>query len=228
MADIDRCESNRDEAFAVNVGVTEALVALCRETGARMVYVSTDTVFDGKKGRYRETDPPGPINYYAETKARAESSVSKTLSEAVIARLSLVVGFPVIGAGNSLLAKIVPEFEVGRQVGAPADEYRTPIDVITAGRALLELAGGSVAGCVHLAGNDRVSRFELLRRVAARMGYPTELVVARAAGNAPGRAPRPQDVSLDNARARAVLATPMVGIERGLDLILNARKGVFP
>lgn len=228
LADIDYCDAHRDEAEALNVGVTEQLARLCRETGARMVHLSTDTVFDGTKGNYRETDAPGPVNFYAETKVRAEQIVSATLPNAVIARLSLVVGFPVLGTGNSFLAKLVPALEAGHEVGAPDDEFRTPIDVITLGRALLELAGSRVPGIIHLAGNDWMSRFEIVQRIARRMGFPEGLVLPRSATGAPGRAPRPRDVSLYNAKARGTLRTRMLGFDAGLDVILDARKGLLP
>ena len=228
MADIDYCEAHREEAEDVNVGVTETLARVSDDLGAKLVFLSTDTVFDGTRGMYRETDPPGPVNFYAETKVRAEQVVMMQPAQAVVARLSLIVGLPVLGVGNSLLAKVVPALQAGREVGAPDDEIRTPIDVITLAKALLELAASDVAGYIHLAGNDRLTRFAMLRRIAERMGYSSDPVVARSARGKPGRAPRPADVSLCNEKARTVLATPMRGLDEGIDLILDAQKGIFP
>jgi len=226
IADIDYCENHPDIAELVNVDVTRSLVLFSRQVGARMVYISTDTVFDGKSGMYREEDPPRPVNVYAETKLRAENIVLGELEAAVVARLSLVVGMPILGSGNSFLARMLPALREGREVSVPAREMRTPIDVITVGRALLELAEGSYAGYIHLAGNDRLSRCSMVRRIAARLGCPETLVMPRESESLPGRAPRPHDVSLDNARARATLRTPMLGLDDALELILQAGKGV--
>lgn len=225
IADIDYCEANKEVAEQVNVGLTEELARLCRQGRARMVYLSTDTVFDGKRGLYREEDPPGPLNYYAETKVRAEKIVARETDDSVVARLSLVMGLPMLGRGNSFLSRMMSAFEEGREVGVPADEIRTPIDVITLGRALTELAGNDFKGRIHLAGNDRLSRLEMVQRIAERLGYPTNLVVAKDPSGIPGRAPRPRDVSLDNTKARAVLVTPMRGLDDGLELVLAAKKG---
>jgi len=225
LADIDYCEAHKDIAEEVNVNVTRELAHLCREGGAKMVFPSTDTVFDGKKGNYREDDPPGPLNFYAETKVRAENVVAGEAGNSVVVRVALVVGLPVLGSGNSFLSRMIPAFEAGREVGVPEEEVRSPIDVITLGRALLELAGNDFAGYLHLAGNDRLSRFAMARRIAERWGYPRELVVAKSAAAIPGRAPRPRDVSLDNTKAKATLNTPMRGLDEGLELVLEAKKG---
>ncbi len=225
IADIDFCESHKEVAVQVNVEVTRRLAHLCRGAGVRMVHLSTDTVFDGEKGNYSETDAPGPVNYYAETKVAAEAIVSEMAGSRVIARLALVMGLPMLGAGNSFLPRLIAALERGDGVGMSTEEIRTPIDVVTLGRALLELAGNDVQGYIHLAGNDVLTRFAMAQRIAARLGYPTNLIVAKDAGATPGRAPRPRDVSLNNAKARSTLKTPMRGLDEGLELVLAAKRG---
>lgn len=225
LADIDYCETHKDAAESVNVCVVRDIVRHCRQAGAKLVFLSTDTVFDGTRGFYREDDPPRPRNFYAETKVRAERVVTDTAGNAVIARLSLVMGLPALGAGNSFMARMIEALKDGREVGMPDNEIRTPIDVITLGRALLELADNDFAGCIHLAGNDRLSRHAMGQRIAERLGYPKDLVVVKNAEALLGRAPRPRDVSLDNAKARAFLKTPMRSLDGGLDLVLETSKG---
>ncbi len=226
MADIDFCEANKDIARNVNVGITEELASLCRECGTRMIVLSTDTVFDGTKGLYDETNAPHAINFYAETKVAAERAVSSLGQNWVVTRLSLVVGLPMLGAGNSFLAKMIPAMEEGREVGFPDNEIRTPLDVITLARSLLELAENDYTGYLHLSGNDRMTRFEMAQRIADKLGLPRKLVVVKNANVSPDRAPRPRDVSLNNGKARSVLKTPMQGLEDGLDLVMSTKKGI--
>jgi dTDP-4-dehydrorhamnose reductase len=221
LADIDFCQSNPGPARRVNVDLTRSLATLCSNAGARLVFCSTDTVFDGERAPYREQDPTGAVNLYAETKVQAEEIVLGLGPRAVVARLALVVGLPVLGAGNSFLARLAASLKAGREVAVPAREVRTPIDVLTAGRALLELAHGRLHGCIHLAGNDRLNRLELTRRIAVRLGLSAERVVD--AAPAPGRAARPRDVSLDNTLARQRLTTPMLAFDDGLSLVFSAR-----
>jgi len=219
VADIDFCEANPRIAQAVNVDFTRALAALCADAGCKLVFCSTDTVFDGEHAPYREDDPPGPINYYAGTKVEAEAIVNRLGAGAVIARLSLVVGLPVLGAGNSFLTRMISSMKAGLNVGVQEREIRAPVDVITAGRALLELAAGGHRGTFHLAGHERLNRGEMARKIGRRFGFPEQLVVAQSAVAIPGRAPRPRDVSLDNSKACATLQTPMRTFDEALTLI---------
>lgn len=228
LADIDFCQAHPELARAVNVGLTRTLADLCAGNGVRLVFCSTDTIFDGEHAPYREEHSPAPVNLYAETKVAAEQIVARAGAQAVIARLALVVGLPVLGAGNSFLARMVASLQAGHEVSVPAHEVRTPIDVITAGRALLELAAGDHCGMFHLAGNSRLSRFEMARQIAVRFGFPPHLIGARAPVATPGRAPRPRDVSLDNGKARAHLRTPMRSLEDGLSLILQTAHTPLP
>jgi dTDP-4-dehydrorhamnose reductase len=221
MADIDFCQAHPEAARAANVDFTRAVADLCADAGARLVFCSTDTIFDGEHAPYSEADVPGPVNFYAETKVEAEQLVDRLGAQAVIARLSLVVGLPVLGVGNSFLARMIAALKQGRTVSVPAHEVRTPVDVITAGRALLELAAGNHSGIYHLAGHSRVSRLEMARAIALRFGFPRDLIIAQGAATNLGRAPRPRDVSLDNRKACTLLKTPMQTLDEGLSLILE-------
>lgn len=224
FADIDYCQNNRADAERVNVGVTRELARLCAEHGAKMILCSTDTVFDGTKGMYTEEDEPHAVNFYAETKIRAEGIIRETLPEGVVARLSLVMGLPVLGAGNSFLAKTLVALKKGDCVAFPANEIRTPLDVITLGRAFLEIAAGAFTGTIHLAGSTRINRYEMACRIAEKLGFSRDLVVATDSNAMEGRAPRPNDASLENAKAKRVLATPMQSLMQGLDLVLRLKE----
>jgi dTDP-4-dehydrorhamnose reductase len=225
-ADIDFCQANREAATAANVDLTSTVADLCAAVGAKLVHCSTDNVFDGEHAPYTETVPPAPINWYAETKAAAERVVAAAKGATAIARLALVVGRPVLGTGNSFVPRLAAALREGRTVAVPEQEVRTPIDVLTLGRALLELAAGRFEGIYHLAGNDRLNRLDPTRRIAVRLGLPANLVVAAHPARLAGRAPRPRDVSLDNSKARAELETPMLGFDDGLSLALGAAPGV--
>jgi len=219
VADIDFGESNRELAKQVNVEMTRILASLANESGCRFVFCSTDTVFDGEHAPYHEDDQPVPVNFYARTKVEAEKIVRGLEIQTVIARLSLVVGLPLLGAGNSLLARMLAAFKDSRLVTVPEREVRTPVDVITVGLSLLELAAGNQEGIFHIAGNDRLNRVEIARRIATQFGFDSKLIMPQEPEAMRGRAIRPRDVSLDNAKARAHLKTPMRSFDEGLSLV---------
>lgn len=228
IADIDYCEARREEADAVNTRWTIALAERAAHTGGRFVFLSTDNVFDGAKGRYREDDPAEPVNYYGRTKRRAEEAVLALGANVAVARTAVVMGLPFSGAGNSFLARMLPQLERGEALGVPNQEIRSPIDVITLARALLELAAGAQTGILHLAGNDRLDRCTLVQRIAAAFGHDPALVRPNNPEHIPGRAPRPVDASLDNRNARAMLQTPMLGVAEGLALVRAHREPDAP
>lgn len=224
IANIDTCENQKTLARQVNVDLTRELAGLCRECSTRMVYVSTDNVFDGEKGDYCETDPTRPINYYAETKIAAESVVMETVSDSVVVRLALVVGLPLLGVGNTFLPKTLDMLAREEQIRVVVEEVRTPVDVITAGRALLELAGNDVRGPLHLSGSEALNRLDLTQSIATAFGYSKDLVVATDIRSLVGRTPRPRDVSLNNANARRLLKTPMLKFDAALQRIRTGIK----
>lgn len=222
-SDIDWCEANQDSARRVNVGVTALLADLSRSFGAKLVFYSTDSIFDGTRGGYSEEDEPGPLNVYARTKVEAERIIMRAGAPWVIARPSLVLGFPVGEGGNSFLWRMARSLRDGQAVAFPRAEIRTPVDVITLSRAALELAVGNHQGIYHLSGNQALTRFDMARRICTRLGRALSLVIDTKPNIAAGRARRPADVSLSNAKARRALATPLLDFDAALERVIQDR-----
>lgn len=216
MADIDACEQDPNRAKFVNVDITQALLEASERMGSRFIFCSTDTVFDGRRGMYTELDSPSPLNVYGWTKVDAERAVMKSRVPWVIARLSLVMGFPMLGIGNSFFVRMERCAQSGQPIPMPADEYRTPIDVITVGQCLIELAKYSdFTGIIHLAGNERISRYAMGIMIAREMGWDESLVCSSVIQKGI-RAPRPKDVSLSNEKAKRLLTTPFLNVVEGI------------
>jgi len=221
ISDIDYCEAHQEIAESVNVGVARTLVDLCAESDVRLIYFSSDSIFNGQKGRYVEEDIPEPLNFYGRTKVAGEKILQQGCRNLVIIRPSLITGLPLLDAGNSFLWRLINELKQGKKVPFPKEEIRSPVDAVTLSRAVLELAENDFKGILHLAGNDTLARFEIARQVVRKLGYPPDLVVDKKPQVTSGRAPRPRDVSLNNAKARSVLKTPMLDLEKALDLIIE-------
>lgn len=221
MANIDLCESNPELAEKTNVGITRTIAGICNSLDAKLIFCSTDSIFDGIKGNYSELDPPSPVNVYAATKIAAEKIVLEASNKNIVARLALVMGMPVIGKGNSFMYEVIEKLRHGQTCSFPQEEMRTPIDVITLGEALLELSGSAFSGIINLAGNTCISRLEMGKEIARIAGYSTDLVVGTAAKNIPGRAKRSPNACLDNTLARNTLKTPMLSVTEGINRTIN-------
>jgi dTDP-4-dehydrorhamnose reductase len=203
MADIDRCEREQDLTDLVNHQAAVAVARECARLGARLVFTSTDAVFDGLAPPYDEDAAPTPVNFYGRTKAAAEAGIRQVLPDAVIVRPSLVLGFSAGGqastdgavnsANNSYLDKFAANMRAGKSVNTPTGELRNPIDVITFARTLLELASQPLAaGVFHIGASDKMTRYELARGLAAELGCSPDLVLPQTEFP-PGRAPRGRD-----------------------------------
>ena len=215
MSNVDRCESERDKALAVNAKSSAILAGLCEDTGCRMVFVSSDMVFDGEKGNYSETDPPGPVNYYGETKRIAEEWVLLGCSRSVCGRAALIYGVPAMG-GTSFSYQMLKRLSMGKEVGLFFDQYRSPIQVQSLAAALLELASSSFTGILHLGGSERIDRYTFGLRVAEARGYSKSLLKPVAMNDVPSKAARPRDASMDVSRAEEVLKTKLPDCREGI------------
>ena len=192
----------------------------CARRGVGLMYTSTDAVFDGSNGFYREDDPPTPPNWYGHTKARAERAIRELLPSATIVRLSLVLGLSVYGAGNSYLDKLIGQLRGGIPIVTPTYEFRNPIDVGTLCEFFAELAQPGTGGIFHVGASDKISRYDLARAIAERLGCDSGLIVPQSEP-VPGALSRGLDdfLATDRVRSQCRTAVPSCCqvIERALD-----------
>ncbi len=188
---------------AMNVEATGRLAEWCRARSRRLVYTSTDLVFAGTRAWNREDDPAEPVLAYGRTKRAAEPLVL-AVPRGLVARLSLLYG-PTRSARAAYYDRAVAALARGESQTFFDDEFRTPLDLATAALALARLAASEARGRVHIAGRERQSRYELMRRVAVALGLDPALVRANRQSDIAAPEPRPADVSLDTERLVALL-----------------------
>ncbi len=204
IASTKACEDDPDLAESVNAWLPAFVAETCRRTGARLVHLSTDQVFDGRRGGYTEVDEPRPIHVYGRTKRAGEERVLRILPASVVVRLNLVVGRS--AARPSATDHLLSEAAAGRHVTLFTDEHRSPVAIDDVCRGVTELAQGEFGGLVHLGGPLRLSRFELGRAALAAHGLAH---LARPALRPSDAAPpRPADTSFDSTLARGLLREP--------------------
>lgn len=188
----------RQDEPDVNVVGSQNVARAAAACGARLVHLSTDVVFDGRKGTpYVEQDELSPVSDYGRSKAEAEALVTAAHPSALLVRTSLLYG----GAEPS-------KHELAARDPARTfftNEVRSPVQVTDLAAALLELAELDVSGPLHVAGADAVSRADF-----------AELVVRRPVRRAPAPETRPLDCSLDSSRAQALIETRLRGVREVL------------
>jgi dTDP-4-dehydrorhamnose reductase len=202
LARIGDCHRDPELARRVNTQGSALLAELAAEAGARLVLISTDLVFDGERGGYREDDAPSPLSVYGRTKADAEKAVL-AVPRSVVVRVSLLYGPSVVGR-PSFFDEQVAALRAGRPVTLFADEWRTPLALSTAAEALLELALSDFTGLLHLGGPERLSRLEMGQRLGGFLGVPALTIVTVNRADIPSPEPRPRDTSLSSLRWRGL------------------------
>jgi dTDP-4-dehydrorhamnose reductase len=193
----------------VNAEASGALARLAERSNTRLIHLSTDVIFDGRRGGYGEEDVPNPLTDYAKSKLDAEREVQSMGTETVIVRTSLIYGFsPLDPRSRAVLNGEMPRLFT--------DERRNPIWIDTLCAALLELCESDYTGVLHVAGGQSLSRYEFgIKLVRALGGDTTRLIPSRVQESG---LVRPLDCSLDCTRAKRLLTTDLPGVDQVLDL----------
>lgn len=203
MHNVDYCETHKDEARAVNVEGTLNVANAAAHSGARMVFVSTDYVFDGNRGNYAERDEANPVNYYGATKLEAEKRVAEICENYVIVRPSVMYGYVPGAGGESSSGKplnfamwLIQKLARREPVKIVADQYGSPTLADSLAGAVLSLSESAQIGVFHAAGPTRISRYEFALKLADSLGYEPNLISSATTDELRQLAKRPMDSSL--------------------------------
>jgi len=204
LTDVDKCETNKELAWKVNVEGTKNIVEAAKSAGSFLIYISTDYVFSGEKGNYKETDKPDPINYYGLTKLKAEEIV-QTQKEYFIGRPSVIYGStPAAGKVNFALW-LIETLSKGERVKIVTDQWNTPTLNTNLAEMTLEVIERRLTGVYHTCGATRVSRLEFAEQIAEAFGLDKSLIDKVLSSQFTWPAKRPMDSSLDTSKAQKTL-----------------------
>jgi dTDP-4-dehydrorhamnose reductase len=206
MVDVDRCETEREEATAVNVDGTENIALACKDIGARMIYYSTDYVFDGTKNDlYTETDKTNPINHYGQTKLEGEKRILDIVKDGTVIRISWLFG---TCRENFVTRTLKSGLEYVRNVnaGKPAepvkvvsDQKSTPTWTVDIADQTAKIIEKNITGIVHAASDGVASRYDLAENIFEDISFDVELVPEKSESYN-FTAPRPKYTPLANNR----------------------------
>jgi dTDP-4-dehydrorhamnose reductase len=168
---VDYCEENESESYQKTVVSTINALKLASKHNAKFVYLSTDYVFDGKKGFYKEEDRVNPLGVYAKHKLEAENIMRKETNDYLICRITNVYGDEI--RGKNFIARLSENMLKGEamELKMPHDQYATPVNASDVARAIHKLVSNSKSGIYHLASTDYLNRVQLAERVAHYFGH---------------------------------------------------------
>jgi dTDP-4-dehydrorhamnose reductase len=209
------CEQAPTAAWETNTWVTTTLCEICLKQKARLIFLSSDMVFDGVKGAFSESDRPNPINFYGWTKLAAEKRVADLGDLAVIARTNLTYGQASRG-GTSFSQEVIETIRAGKPYYLFADQHRSFISVQNLADCLWELAAGEFSGVIHLGGTESTDRYSFGLKLAQRARLDTQLLLPSSASTAGFDHGYPRNNTFDLTLASQVLKTRLLGLDEGL------------
>lgn len=202
------CEADPAEARRVNVDGTRAVVDACAAAGVRLVFLSTEQVFDGTQAPYREDAAVNPQHEYGRNKVEGERLAAALSGRGVVARVSLVYGRSPNPA-RSASDQVIVALREGKRPRLFTDEIRTPVHVADVASTLAELATmDSPPRIVHIAGPDRMSRYDFGAALARQHGLDPGQIDGALQSSVISSPARPRDLSLDTTLARRILRSP--------------------
>lgn len=194
VTDVDWCERNPDATWAINVRAAGDVARAAAEVGAGIVYVSTDSVFDGQRGGYTEDDEPAPLNVYARNKLAGERAVSENAARAIILRTNLF-GWN-CRAKLSLAEWVLDRLESGTPFPGFDDVVFAPLLVNDLADVIFELIDRGASGLYHAASAEAISKYEFARLIAGVFDRDPDLVRPARLADQPLGAPRPLNTAL--------------------------------
>lgn len=213
LTNVDYCEDHQKEADRINAQGTLNLVNACQEIDAKFIYVSTDFVFDGKKGMYREDEKTNPLNYYAKSKLKGEEHIQNSDLNYVIARVSVLYGWH---TNFNFVTWVINELKAGNQINIVTDEYNSPTYADNAAEAILNIYSKDRGGLYHIAGDERINRFDFAKNIAQVFELDATLVNPILSEELIRKAPRPMDSSLSVEKAQNNLDIKLLNTKEGL------------
>lgn len=211
------CEQNKKEAWDTNVIGTENIVLASEQIKAKLIYLSTDLVFDGTKELFTEKDKPNPICYYGSTKYEGEKIVSNLCTNYIIARTSLIYGNSV-NSSKCSTENLISNLKNNIKVNLFFDEYRTPVYVKDLSEIILKLAEfKNTQETFNISGSERISRYQFGLKITETFNLQKENIIRVSSGDHIfNKYNRPKDCSLSNMKAKRILSTNFMTIREGL------------
>lgn len=215
LANLDACEKAPAASARLNAELPGEVADACRKAGARLVHLSTDSVFDGATGGYREDDLPNPQGVYAQDKLAGELAVQSANPEAVIARVNFY-GWSLSG-GRSLSEFFYNNLSAGWRVNGFTDVFFCPLVANRLGEILLEMLERGLQGVFHVLSGECQSKYAFGVALARRFGFDDGLVTPISVAESGLLARRSPNLTLSVAKLEAALGRALPGQAEGLE-----------
>ena len=226
MANVDDCEARPELAEEVNARLPGRIAAATAARNIKMVQISTDAVFDGKKGNYLEIDTPNPLSVYARTKLEGELAALAGNPRTLVTRVNFY-GWSVTGK-RSLAEWFINNLSTGQTVKGFTDILFCPMMILDLVDTLMEAIELDLNGLYHTVGPQAMSKFDFGRAIAAKFGFDPELVQPASVLDGELKAARSPNLTLNTTKLSSALKHDLPGFEGGLQKFFDQYRRGYP
>lgn len=205
MTNVDACENNKKECDALNIGVLKSLTTLATKINAHIIHLSTDFIFDGKKGNYKETDTPNPLNYYGVSKLKSEEILRNSKIDYTILRTILVYGEVFDMSRSNIVLWVKEMLEKKQEITIVDDQFRAPTYVVDLAHACKVSMDQRSKGVYHIASNTLLSVYEIAQQIAIAFGLDANYIKAISTSTLNQTAARPMKTGFDLSKTKKEL-----------------------
>ena len=217
---VDDLENNEKLAFSINAYGAENIARVCKNNKIRLLHISSDAVFDGKKGMYVEEDVTNPVNIYAKSKMLGEKLISKNLENYVIIRTNFY-GFH--KQDKFLFNWILSKLKNNERFLGFNDVFFNPLEVTNLSKMIYELSEKKFCGILHLSSDEIFSKFEFATKISEFFGFDSNLIRSGSIEELGLNAKRPKNTTLVNNKAKNLLDTKIDKLDTWLHEIQNRK-----
>jgi dTDP-4-dehydrorhamnose reductase len=212
---VDKCETEKENAWKINVQGTQNIASVSSKLGAKLVYISTDYVFDGEKGNYNEEDEPNPINYYGVTKFEGEKRIMENCENYAILRTSVLYGWH--PWKQNFVTWVINQLKQNKEIAVVQDHFNTPTLADNLAEMIVETLQNDLSGLHHASGSERISRYDFAKQIAKTFNLDLRLIKPVKMNQLTAWiAKRPKDSSLNTEKIQKQLKTKPLNITQGL------------
>jgi dTDP-4-dehydrorhamnose reductase len=219
MTDVDRCEINRDLCYEQNINATERILSECRHQGTHLIFLSTDFVFDGKQGPYREDDSPNPLNYYGWTKFESEKTLQESPIDWTIIRTNLVYGVGYDLTRSNIVLWVKNGLEMGKELTLVDDQIRTPTLAEDLAMGCLLTVEKKATGIFNISGKDLLTPYDMGILTAEFFGLDKSQIIRTDSSHFNQVAQRPIKTGLLIEKAQKILGFTPKSFEEGIAIV---------
>ncbi len=220
---VDFCETNHDLANELHVSVTKDIVDAASKNDSKVIYLSTDAVFEGElHKKYTETDSPKPVNYYGISKLNAEKIVLEK-SNNVVLRTAVIYGWHVKSRFTNWILEYLEE---NKTVDPFIDQFNTPTLVDDLVKSMIKIIEKDISGLFHATGKTCINRYDFAVKLAKSFGYDEKQVFPVTSKEKKQDAPRPDSTCLDSSKLETAINFQFSNIENGISFILDKSRSL--